>query len=782
MKKLELLAPAGNMDALRAAVNNGADAIYLGGDQFGARAFAGNFDKDSLKKAIEYAHVRDVKIFVTANTLVKEREVEEFLNYANFLYKQDVDAVIVQDLGMANILRKEFSDMDIHASTQMTTNSLEDVMFLKNMGFKRAVLSRELTLDEISKISNESDIELEVFVHGALCVGYSGQCLMSSIIGGRSGNRGRCAQPCRMEYELKDLAGNKNTVKKGNYILSPRDLSTLSDLEAIVKSGVNSLKIEGRMKRPEYVATAVKNYKDALDHISRNLEYDYKEKEDEIYSIFNRDFTRGYILNQRGEAIINSQKPSNKGVLIGEVVKLSKERKRIGIKLEKNIQKRDGLSLGEHVGRILFEGKETTEGFEGQTIELDFIGKASIGDLVYRTYDSKIMKVAEASYQTDSKKVGISGKLELQIDKLPKLIVSDSRGNVLEVEGETLCEKATNVATSKERLEEQVKKTNDTPFYFENLELEVEDGLRVAIKEINSLRRSALEELEEKRKNCYKREEKTLNYNKSKKNTQKFYGEDTKIRVKVTSLEQLEEVLNYDFVERIYIKDMTLLKKAQEIVKSEDIFLEYPRVKRDTKDYQNLDISGRVVHNLGSLLKKDIETVGSYGFNIYNSNTASVLADFCSELNPSIELNKWELKELIEEVKNPDMLEVKVYGNIPVMITEACPFKDEVGKCKEKTCQLKAHTLKSKEKFHSYYMEREENCRVILYTKENLNLLEEVEELENFGFSKFRVDFLYETQKDVKSTMENLKSVLNGSSIRVSGEDYTKGHYYKGVE
>ena len=265
---IELLAPAGSRESLIAAVEAGADAVYLAGSQFGARAYADNFDEEALTEAIRFAHLRGVHIHVTVNTMVLDEELDDVRRYLQFLEKIGADAALVQDLGVAKIAREYAPNLPLHASTQMTIHNVQGARAMEALGFSRVVLSRELSLPEIREIVAGTNAEVETFTHGALCVCYSGQCLMSSMIGGRSGNRGCCAQPCRLPYTLVDVAGEDvlgDTA--GNFLLSPKDLNTLDLLPQLVEAGVSSLKIEGRMKKPEYVATVVKTYRSVLDRI-----------------------------------------------------------------------------------------------------------------------------------------------------------------------------------------------------------------------------------------------------------------------------------------------------------------------------------------------------------------------------------------------------------------------------------------------------------------------------------------------------------------------------------
>ena len=254
MKKIELLAPAGNMTGLVAAIEAGADAVYIGGYAYSARSYAGNFSNEEIVEAINYAHLYGVKIYVAVNTIIYEDEIETFINYIDFLHTNNVDAIIIQDLGMLDLIRKTYPNLEIHASTQMHIHNLEGVKFAKKYGLKRVVLARETSIELIKEIKKEVDIDIEVFGHGALCVSYSGQCLMSSLIGGRSGNRGSCAGTCRLPYDLVSIDENKQKILNQNkYLLSMKDLNTLENIGSLIEAGVDSFKIEGRMKREEYI-------------------------------------------------------------------------------------------------------------------------------------------------------------------------------------------------------------------------------------------------------------------------------------------------------------------------------------------------------------------------------------------------------------------------------------------------------------------------------------------------------------------------------------------------
>ena len=324
MQKIEILSPAGSYESLLAAIANGADAVYLGGDAFGARAFAGNFTTDKLKEAIDYVHYHGKSLYLTVNTLLKNEELEEELyHYILPFYEQGIDAVIVQDMGVLRFLHKHFPDLPLHASTQMTVTSTEAARFLKQCGVTRIVPARELSLTEIRHMKDASGLEIESFVHGALCYAYSGQCLMSSMIGGRSGNRGRCAQPCRLPYELKNESGQTMGKKDECYRLSPKDLCALDEIPQMIQAGIDSFKIEGRMKKPEYVAAVTRMYRKYVDRYLENPDAPYKVEEQDykqLMELYNRGgFTKGYYEKHNGKDMMSMKRPNHQGLFVGEI-------------------------------------------------------------------------------------------------------------------------------------------------------------------------------------------------------------------------------------------------------------------------------------------------------------------------------------------------------------------------------------------------------------------------------------------------------------------------------
>lgn len=551
-KQIELLAPAGSRDALHAAVENGADAIYLGGKLFSARAQADNFDIDVLKEELQYAHARGASIYLTMNTLVSDAEMEEALKFAVQAYSAGIDGIIVQDIGLAAALHRIMPDMPLHASTQMTIYDMAGVQYLEKMGLSRVVLARELSLEEMSEIAQNTPLEVEAFIHGALCVCYSGQCLMSSMIGGRSGNRGKCAQPCRLPYELvgknhqKDsrphhIGSDKTYVQNarqrnvyqqnarqqnvhqqnGRYLLSPKDICSLDFIGDIVASGIHSLKIEGRMKSPEYVATVVRIYRKYIDIAIELMnrgepgqpEIDEADRHD-LLQIFNRGgFSEGYMKGKAGADMMSYEKPNNSGIYLGKAAAYDSSTRMVSIRLEDRLTTGDGIevwtgSSDSPGGTItaINKGKTVLNSAEkGDLVSIGYIrGRIALGDGVYKTTDIVLNKSARESFSGRSdKRIEITGQASLKSGQPLELSVDDYNGHSTTTVGSVLPQKAINKPLTPERLKEQLGKTGATPFTFSDLQVDIENDLTIPVSEINEVRRQALNGLLEARADRY---------------------------------------------------------------------------------------------------------------------------------------------------------------------------------------------------------------------------------------------------------------------------------------
>ena len=803
MRDVELLAPVGSFEALKAAVQNGANAVYLGGKDFGARASANNFDRDELKEAVKYAHIRGVQVFVTTNTLRKENEIEDFLEYAKFLYDIDVDAIILQDIGMARLIKRELPDFELHASTQMVAHSLEDVKYLESVGFDRVVLAREVTVEEIKYICDNCKADIEVFVHGALCVCYSGQCLMSSMIGNRSGNRGRCAQPCRQRYELIDVYTGEVVNSNGDYLLSPRDLNAIEEIDKVIDAGVHSLKIEGRMKRPEYVATVIDGYRKTIDeYLATNKLNVSDETINDLYTIFNRKFTKGLLLGDVGKDMMNSQLPNNQGLYVGTVVDYNKKAKRLKIKLANTLKKGDGINLGGGtIGRIIKNGNIETIGYKGETIELDFVGEARKGQIVFKTSDSELMDRVQATFTQDKEFVKniIDAKITIKLGQKPILTLIDRNKNQATIEGDKIVEEAMKVALSKEKVETQLRKLGNTPYELDLLEIELDDNVSLPISLLNQMRRDCIELLDKERVSIKNRKYKNkivkykpVQYNRNKQQ---------EISVKVKNLEQLESALECG-VDRIYYEDTNTIDKAMSLAMkyNKKVIYSAPRIIRN-KEYNHLakannaGVESVQVGNYGSIdYFKDKKLNIDYYLNAFNSETINYYKEIGADtLCISQELNINEIKETI---KYTDInIESVVYGYTPLMITEYCPMGVIVRDCKKdkrvSKCKESIYALRNS-KGDEFRVSQDIFCRSTIYNSNVTCMLDNLYELHEIGINVLRLDFTLEDKETVKEVIEAYQEVLSndyklGTKAtklynKLDEKGTTAGHYYKGVE
>ena len=806
MNEIELLAPVGSFDALKAAVQNGANAVYLGGKDFSARASANNFDREELIEAVKYAHIRDVRVFVTTNTLIKQDEIEDFVEYAKFLYDIDVDALIMQDIGVAMLIHELLPDFELHASTQMVAHSLEDVQYLESIGFKRVVLARELTVDEIKYICDNTNVDIEIFVHGALCVCYSGGCLMSSMIGNRSGNRGRCAQPCRQKYTMIDISTGEEIHSNGEYLLSTKDLNTIEDVDKIIETGVLSLKIEGRMKKPEYVATVINSYRNAIDEYQATKKVNIStETMEDLYTIFNRKFTKGLILGEVGEDVMNSNVPNNQGLYVGKVVDYNKKAKRLKIKLEGTLKKGDGINLGGGtIGRII-KGKEIAQiGYKGETVELDFIGEARKNQPVFKTSDTNLIDKAQKTYTQDKEfaKSLIDAEITIKLGEYPELKLIDKNNNSVTVKGDKLVEKALKVALGEEKIETQIKKLGNTPYELDDLKINLDEGVSMPISLINQMRREAIELLDEARIPVKDRAYKDSKIKYSPKKYAKDTNSNSKIRVKINNIEALKSIINLD-IDMIYYEDVATLEQAMAMATANNKKLIYsaPRIVRN-KEYKRLEKSNEYckenvqISALGQVkyYKENSENVSfdvDYYLNPFNSETINhYKKEGATTVCISQELNIHEIKET---TKYTDMeIETVAYGYIPMMLSEYCPMGVVARSCKKDkrcaTCKESKYVLRDF-KGEEYRISQDLFCRSTIYNSIANCLINNLDELSDAGINVFRLDFTHESPELIsKITKAFINTVNNDFYVDIDDQEIfdnmetTLGHLYKGVE
>ncbi|OPY38503.1 MAG: Peptidase family U32 [Methanoregula sp. PtaU1.Bin051] len=511
----ELLAPAGSPEAFRAAVAAGADAVYLGGKRFGARAFAANFTDSGIEEATAYAHARNVKVYVTVNTLIHDRELRDAGEYLIRLYSAGVDAVLVQDMGLASLARDVVPGLPLHASTQMTIHNAEGVRAAAEMGFSRVVLARELTLDEIfliAKETAETGVGLEVFAHGALCFSYSGQCLLSSLIGGRSGNRGMCAQPCRKPYTL--VAGTtddygrpvnlRDVRQDGDYLISTKDLCTYPRLDRLVHSPIVSLKIEGRMKSPEYVAVVTAAYRRALDAIAGGGHPSDESAPDRLALAFNRGFTEGYLFNRRHSAVMGREQPDNRGLFIGTVERYRPKSGDMLVRTTGTIVPvpGDGLYIThpDRKAQGLGFSLNTTPGREGDRIVLPVPGRVRPGSCVFMTFSTSLAaetrRIIAGEYPDLRRPVPVD--CEVRVDGSGFVTIDGNAGGLngrlvpVHYRSDIPLDPARTRPLTAEKFSEHLKKTGGTPFAIRSMDMEYDGTLFAPASTLNRMRREFL--------------------------------------------------------------------------------------------------------------------------------------------------------------------------------------------------------------------------------------------------------------------------------------------------
>ncbi|MDO4942521.1 MAG: DUF3656 domain-containing protein [Lachnospiraceae bacterium] len=788
MSLIEVLSPAGSFESLEAAVKAGADAVYAGGQKFGARAYAGNFQEEEMKKAIHYAHLHNKKLYMTINTLFKTNEFEELYEYLLPYYKEGLDAVIVQDMGAAQMIRQQFPGLDLHASTQMTVMGVEGAKFLQELGFTRVVPARELSLEEISEIRKQTDLEIETFVHGALCFSYSGQCLMSSMLGGRSGNRGRCAQPCRLPY---DLYQDKKKINKNgeSYLLSPRDLCSVEILPEILSAGANSLKIEGRMKRPEYVAAVTKHYRRYVDLYMEHADrYQVRQRDmQELLELYNRGgFTKGYYLTHNGRDMMSMKRPNHMGYYVGKIKEIRKNK--VIFYCEADIHKQDILEISldkEHKVELT----SPIDAKCGSLISLNGkqIRKLRPGMSIYRTRNQKLLNELNEQIIRIEKKENIKGNITFSVGKPVMMRVWNDDISVT-VTGEEVQE-AQNQPVTKEHLKKQLQKTGGTPFSLEIEEIILEGKGFLPMGAIKELRRNALMEMEKSILRQKKRHDIKKQISKTELGKAELKTEDTRNQTiaMVSDMKQAEAVLTHHGIDAIYLQAELLPFERWESFSEQchnagkEIYYMMPyvfhkRAKDEWQKYRNLISKG--CHD-GILVRTLDEFAFIRGFDQFDKRM--ILDSSLYAYHPAaeafyrqyagcevrfilpVELNEIELKQL--KRSDADLI---VYGHQPLMISAQCQVKNHL------KCQKKEVCLTLKDRYRKEFPVRNfcYYCYNVIYNGEPLcleNLQHEVDDL-NPGGRIYR--FTIESPTEVISVLEGNRN----------GKNYTKGHFKRGIE
>ncbi len=749
MRKVELLSPVGNKEMFYQAIHNGADAVYLAGTHYGARKFADNFQDDELIEIFSYARLYGVKVYVTVNTLIYENEVRDLLKYVEFLYRNGVDAIIMQDIGMMKLIHERFPNLEIHASTQCHNHDEDTVAFWKNFGVTRVVLARELSLDEIKSI--DIDIEKEVFVYGALCVCYSGCCLFSSMNGGRSGNRGECVGSCRLPYQL--IQNRDNVFFKEKYLLSTKELNTLDYVKELIESGITSFKVEGRMKSPYYVGYVTRMYRKLIDQYNQGkiAKLSMQEKEN-LKKLFNREFTMGYLFQDKD--IMNINSPNHLGVPIGKVIQVNP--KKIYIQLiSDNLYQEDGIRFqnskqGMIVNRLYNQKNLLVNHIDAcqiAVIDNKFNHQIIKQDIVLKTIDRKLIRELE-NYSL--KKINISFKGEFLIGESFWIEITDGIHKIKGM-GE-IVESARKREVTEEDIIKCLNKVGNTPFSCNDICIHKDSGIFVNLKSINEVRRKITEELIETRKKNTK--EVIINDSVKKKN--EFMNDNSQcyFNVLVRTEEQLKCCLKYK-INSIYVVDYDLYCKYKHL---KNIYYRTDRVIKEEKKFQNDKL---LVGDLGSIYRyqKENQLVGDYYLNVTNSYSVNTLRQFgLQRVTLSVELDKEKIRDIM---KFPYFVELIIYGRVELMITKYCPLKKCFNYCSK--CMNSQEKFYLQDKVGNKYPILRKSCITHIMNCQNIDKLKELEEYQKMGIHYYRLELFDEKREDLENIMEkiNLKKSYN---------------------
>ena len=801
--RVEILAPAGSMECLKAAIAAGADAVYTGGALFGARAYAHNLTEEELLEAIDYVHLHGRRLYLTVNTLIKDREMEkQMYDYLLPYYRQGLDAVIVQDIGLFRFIRKHFPDLPIHASTQMTLTGVDGAKFLEKEGAQRIVTSRELSMAEVKKIADETELEIESFVHGALCYCYSGQCLFSSFIGGRSGNRGQCAQPCRLLYRTPEA-------KRPQYLLSLKDICTLELIPEMIESGIYSFKIEGRMKKPEYAAAVAFQYRKYADLYLKYYEEcpaeedpaayamkKYRVREEDrqmLLDLYNRGgFHTGYYHTQNGREMISLNRPNHAGVPAVKV--LAKKGRNVTAKALTDLYPQDIIELPMRKGREKADNYTCKDAVrKGMNVQIPVFADTPFkrDEIWMRTRNSALIERLHEEFVNGKIKERICGTFRLYPQEAATLTVK-CRDAEITVTGEK-AQEALSQPMGRERIEKQLRKTGNTEFEFSFLKAEIGEKVFLPMQSLNELRREALETLEKVICEKYRRSGEVKDPEEDK--TELSMEEEilSGWTASVRTAEQMEVILEEEAIGRIYT-DCTMFPRIWEkdsyvewITKvhaaGKEIYLVMPYIfrERTRKQYEaaynrifGAGWDGILIANYESFaFLKEHGYTGRImtDYNLYEFNQES--RKFWKEkgvfeFTAPVELTERELQDL--RVKDGEVI---VYGYLPMMISAGCIQKTTRG------CLKKSGQTTITDRYRNPFVVKNEcdYCYNILYNYVPLYLGDRMEEVYQIGPGRIRLMFTTERQQEVRQI---LSAYFEGKELPEG--TYTRGHWKRGIK
>lgn len=783
-KEIELLAPAGSYETFCAVIRAGADAVYLGGSQFGARAYADNFTEEELLAAIDYAHLHGRKVYLTVNTLFKEEELEHRLyDYLRPYYEQGLDAVIVQDMGALSLIRREFPDMEIHTSTQMTVTGADGAAYMKSLGASRVVTARELSLPEIRQIHEETGVELESFVHGALCYCYSGQCLLSSMLGGRSGNRGRCAQPCRLPYEVYDAVGKRRGTQ-GEFVLSPRDLCTIDMIPQLSENGVYSFKIEGRMKQAEYAAGVVSVYRSYIDRYVEKLK----------------------------EARHSGCSEKEARTIAAKSYRVSKE----DAKKLLDFGNRSGFTDGYYLRR---NGREM--------ITFEKPGHAKANDALWDAVRERYIRVRPE----DEIKEKINGILRLKKDSSATIEVSC--GEVQIIRTGDIVQPALKQPLSEEKVRACMQKTGNTPFVFEKLAVEIDEGIFLPVQALNTLRREALDALEEGLLAGYRRAAQTApddairadmsgktvscvkegdvfeegaaaegsRQNNSAASTENFAASTENFAVSTEQRSLRNMILSKPFVDDIYYDSACYGGELFDAL-AEDVcaaheagkkaYYIFPAVFRgQTAEFYRTHKEELLAAGIDGVVAKSFDAA-AFTRNQLGQDIPMILDHSLYTWNDEAKRLLWELSPLRDtaplELNRGELFgrdnrgsEILIYGYLPLMTSAQCVHANTG------TCDKKRTVTYLKDRYGKYFPVKNNcsSCYNTIYNTTPLMLFDSRPDFRRMGMAGYRIAFTLEDEKTAEQVLFACEeSFLSGrrKAKEVFAREYTNGHYKRGVE
>jgi len=786
MYKPELLAPAGSKEALIAAIENGANAVYFGGPALSARHDAA-LTPNELEWAIDYAHINKVKAYITVNTLIKDTELEKACDYLQFLCNAGADAVLVQDIGILQLLKDQLPQLPVHASTQMTIHNIEGVRYLEKMGVKRIVLARELSLEEIWRIKSQTTIEIEVFIHGALCISYSGQCLFSSMTGDKSGNRGYCTQPCRRKYSIDGAKG---------HLLSPKDLNISEHIGHLIESGIDSFKIEGRLKHPEYVAGVVRIYRSLIDRYLENpadFHVSYNEQHT-LRQLFNRGFTQGYFFTNPGGNLMSRQQPHNQGTYLGQVVKYDRERKFAYIQIEQPLRIGDGFGTkGRGTGTTVRSMYINNQGVESTpacaTVKIPMEKTVYRNETVFKTYDFRLMESLDV--KGVMKRIPIKMSFTAKHGEPVALCITDSENEVTQT-GD-IPQRAKGNRISDDSIIQQLKKLGNTIFEPENIKVNLESGIFIPISQLNTLRRSAVTKLEKERTKNWKRTCSKPGIIFNTREIQNIPSQPPQplhplLSVNTCSLETFKAAVDggadvvyfgeENFTGHLLTEEDYRFAIEYGKGKGVEVYLGTPRIakKPEGSGYSSFPDHNRflvanmgVLHSLPDSGKKSL--VIDYPLNVFNRLAMAHYLEHCQRVTLSPELTLDEIKQIAPH----GMVECIVHGFFPVMVSE----HDLLG---ELFPDDRIHdALLEDAKGFTFQVKRDGDGRTYIMNSRELCMLDHIPELIEAGVGCLRIEAKTYDRKTTGKLTELYRKAIDNRTNGHCGSGSTSGHYFRDV-